>query len=66
MGATANEPGPLLLHIFTTAACAGLAASLFLWRGQSAYGISPRARATLLALALLLLLLLLEMANGWW
>lgn len=39
IGRITNEPGPLLLYGFTKAACAGLAATLFLWRGQSTYGI---------------------------
>jgi hypothetical protein len=64
IGRIVNEPGLLLLYIFTTAACASLAATLFFWRGQSTYGISPRARASLLTLALLLLLG--QRAGGLW
>lgn len=64
VGMIVNEPGLLLLYIFTSAACASLAMTLLLWRGQPTFGISPRARAMLLLLALLLLIL--QRANGLW
>ncbi|WP_127354140.1 serine/threonine-protein kinase [Actinacidiphila soli] len=63
-GRIVNEPGLLLLYIFATATCASLAATLFFWRGQSTYGISPRVRVGLLTLALLLLLG--QRAGGLW
>ncbi|MEU7553110.1 serine/threonine-protein kinase [Streptomyces sp. NPDC044571] len=56
VGMIVDEPGLLLLYSLTTAACVSLAATLFLWRGQPTYGISPRLRVGLFILALLLLL----------